>query len=45
MMTLPYDVGPAQAFLGEAEKNQTMCGLGPASRAGQMMTQIQEKNP
>ena len=27
---LPYDVGPARAFLGEAEK--TPCGLGPASR-------------
>ena len=27
---LPYDVGPARVFLGEAEK--TMCGLGPASR-------------
>ena len=26
-----YDVGPARAFLGEAEK-LTMCGLGPASR-------------
>ena len=24
---LPYDVGPARAFLGEAEK-PTMCGLG-----------------
>ena len=39
MKTLPYDVGPARAFLGEAEKtpwqtvaNHTMCGLGPASR-------------
>ena len=33
---LPYDVGPARVFLGEAEKtpwlNHTMCGLGPASR-------------
>ena len=27
---LPYDVGPARVFLGEAEK--TPCGLGPASR-------------
>ena len=32
---LPYDVGPARVFLGEAEKTPmqgTMCGLGPASR-------------
>ena len=28
---LPYDVGPARVFLGEAEKTPT-CGLGPASR-------------
>ena len=30
---LPYDVGPARIFLGEAEKTPwLMCGLGPASR-------------
>ena len=31
--SLPYDVGPARVFLGEAEKTPwLMCGLGPASR-------------
>ena len=30
---LPYDVGPARAFLGEAEKTPWLCVvLGPASR-------------
>ena len=28
---LPYDVGPARVFPGEAKKTP-MCGLGPASR-------------
>ena len=31
---LPYDVGPARVFLGEAEKTP-MCGLGPASRVNE----------
>ena len=36
-VTLPYDVGPARVFLGEAEKTP-MCGLGPASRVKGNMT-------
>ena len=31
-LRLPYDVGPARAFLGEAEKTRLCVVLGPASR-------------
>ena len=37
---LPYDVGPARVFLGEAEKT-TMCGLGPASRVNSIYVQFE----
>ena len=34
---LPYDVGPARAFLGEAEKTTLCVVLGPASRVKEML--------